>query len=30
MKFGMEFGMNSGMTGIQYTMKFPNNRIDEG
>ena len=29
MEFGMESGMNSGMTGIQYTMKFPDNRIDE-
>ena len=28
MEFGMEFGMNSGMTGIQYTMKFPDNRIE--
>ena len=25
----MEFGMNSGMTGIQYTMKFSDNTIDK-
>ena len=30
MEFGMESGMNSGITGIQYTMKFPDSRIDEG
>ena len=28
MEFGMESGMNSGTTGIQYAMKFPDNRIE--